>query len=262
MNKKGFVLIETVVVISVISITLVMLFSSYSYILTKSKERVLFDTTETIYKTYYLKKEIDNLKPIGEVADSIDYFIDTHKVENGSICKSMGKYNSYECDLTKSDSELTSFRYSFEIEKFYVLNPKEVLKSIESEEWLNLFDATTIDYIKELGPSNDKRLIVVKYKKTYGRTDGTYEIFHSSTETDTSKKNTNTIYFSANGGVLEKDNYDYTINQPFNTLPIPTKEGFTFSGWYTANVGGTKIEETTINNLDNNTTLYARWKEN
>ena len=44
-KRNGFVFMETIVVVSVLSITLLILFSSYSYILRKSKERDTFDTT-------------------------------------------------------------------------------------------------------------------------------------------------------------------------------------------------------------------------
>lgn len=261
-NNQGFVFIETIIVISVLTLTLLMLFTSYSYILNKSKERIVSDTTETLYKTYYLKKEIDDLKPIGEVRDSIDYFIDTHMESDGSICKKMGKYNSYECDLTKKQTELSSFADAFEIEKFYVLTPREVLKSNESNAWLNKFDATTIDYINSLTSNANKRLIIVKYKKTYNNENGEYETLHSSIETDEREPNTYTIYFSPNGGDIDKDNYDYPLDESFGTLPTPEREGYTFIGWFTNEVGGEKVTEDSINSVDHNQTLYARWEAN
>ena len=59
MKKNGFVFIETLVVVSVLSLTLLMLFGSYSYIIRKSRERNVFDTTEMIYKTYYTKQILE-----------------------------------------------------------------------------------------------------------------------------------------------------------------------------------------------------------
>ncbi|GEM_PF-2566216 len=43
------------------------------------------------------------------------------------------------------------------------------------------------------------------------------------------------------------------------TLPTPTREGYTFDGWYTASVGGNKISNDTI--VSNNVTYYAHWIE-
>jgi type II secretory pathway pseudopilin PulG len=180
MKKNGFVFIETIVVICVLSVTLLLLFSSYSYMLRKSRERGLFDNTDSIYKTYYVKQMIDRYKSSYGANDSrtsIKFYIDRN-----SECKQMGSYASYVCDLS-SDSysgQLLSAKLSYEVEKIYLLNPSDILKSSSSESWLSLFDATTIDYINELGVGSTNDLIIVKYKKVYN--DGTYEVFHSSIE--------------------------------------------------------------------------------
>ena len=44
------------------------------------------------------------------------------------------------------------------------------------------------------------------------------------------------------------------------TLPTPTKEGYTFDGWYTAETEGNKVE--TPYKPTNDTTLYTRWTAN
>lgn len=171
---------ETIVVVSVLSLTLLILFASYSYILRKSRERNTFDTTETIYKTYFVKNVIDSLKPMGQSKTGLQYYIDTHTNE----CKKMGGYNSYVCDFQDPSysGDLLQIKLAFEIEKIYQLNPHDILKSNEKIDWLWEFDATTIDYINELGASVNHNLMVVKYKKTYNKADGTYEVIHSSME--------------------------------------------------------------------------------
>lgn len=181
MKKNGFVFIETIVVISVLSITLLLLFSSYSFMLRKSRERDTFDNIELIYKTYYIKDILDNYKASRAANDprsSIMFYIEKNNLE----CKKMGSYNSYVCDLS-SDSyngSLLSAKVAFETDKIYLLNPSELLKSSNKNKWLVLFDATTIDYINELGVATNKQIMIVKYKKVYN--DGTYEVFHSSIE--------------------------------------------------------------------------------
>lgn len=171
---------ETLVVVSVLSLTLLILFASYSYILRKSRERNTFDTTETIYKTYYVKNIIDSLKPSGQTKTGLKYYIDTHANE----CKKMGSFESYVCDFSKENytGDLLQVKLAFEIEKIYMLNPNKILKSNKKDDWLWEFDATTIDYINELGAGVNHDLIVVKYKKTYNKADGTYEVIHSSME--------------------------------------------------------------------------------
>lgn len=181
-KKNGFVFVETIVVVSVLSLTLVMLFASYSYILRKSRERNTFDTTETIYKTYYVKQIIDSFKPSGNTSLGIMYFINTHLKTSGGMCEKMGTYNSYVCDLTTNPGDLTQIKTAFEVEKIYYFNPREVLKSSSKKNWLALFDATTIDYIYELGEGVDYNVLVVKYKKTFNKDNGKYEVIHSSME--------------------------------------------------------------------------------
>lgn len=173
MKKNGFVFMETLVVVSVLSFTLLMLFGTYSYILRKSRERNVFDTTEMIYKTYYTKEILTR-----EFGD-INTFI------SSSICKKRNFENnngySYICDLSinNSGNRLSQLRDAFEVEKIYFLTPSELINNGSKKDWL-VFDATTIDYVKHLGKLNDKRRMIVKYKKVYQ--DGTYEVMHSSME--------------------------------------------------------------------------------
>lgn len=183
-KKNGFVFMETIVVVSVLSLTLLILFTSYSFILRKSRERNTFDTTETIYKTYYVKQIIDGIKPPSNPSTGVKYYIDTHKKSNGGECSQMGTYNSFVCDLS-SDSytgNLIQIKKAYEVDKFYLVNPRELLKSTNKEAWLNMFDATTIDYIHSLGESVDYDVLIVKYKKRFNKDNGEYEIIHSSME--------------------------------------------------------------------------------
>lgn len=182
-KKNGFVFMETIIVVSILSLTLVILFASYSYILRKSRERNTFDTTEMIYKTYYIKNIIDT-KWNTPTRPGILGFINNNLTSNGGFCSQTGSYASYICDLTKmpDTGELYQVREAFEVEKIYYLNPKNILTSSDKTKWLNYFDATTIDYINNLGKGVDYNIMVVKYKKTYGKEDGTYEVFHSSME--------------------------------------------------------------------------------
>ena len=61
MNKKGFVLMETIVVIVVISVALLTLFSSYNKILTKVQSENKNDNPEYLYMTYYVKEYLKKI---------------------------------------------------------------------------------------------------------------------------------------------------------------------------------------------------------
>ena len=70
------------------------------------------------------------------------------------------------------------------------------------------------------------------------------------------------VTFDANGGkVNDKDTDTITIpaadKGKLESLPVPTREGYTFDGWYTAASGGMKITETTV--FSEATTVYALW---
>ena len=53
-----------------------------------------------------------------------------------------------------------------------------------------------------------------------------------------------------------------TNGQPYGTLPTPSKDGYTFDGWYTREAGGNRINASMIVNLTGNQTLYAHWTKN
>ena len=58
-------------------------------------------------------------------------------------------------------------------------------------------------------------------------------------------------------GTTCSKNVRYTAN--YESMPTPTRTGYTFDGWYTSATGGTKIISTTIKNNSNAETLYAHW---
>ena len=72
---------------------------------------------------------------------------------------------------------------------------------------------------------------------------------------------TYTVTLNPNGGSVNPTSTTVTYNSTYGTLPTPTREGYIFDGWYTAQTGGDKIESSTIVTTSaNNQTLYAHWK--
>ena len=68
----------------------------------------------------------------------------------------------------------------------------------------------------------------------------------------------NTVYFNANGGSVSPTSIQIYSGNAFGDLPIPTRTGYEFTGWYTQSSSGEKIEATDICNYG--LTLYAHWK--
>lgn len=67
------------------------------------------------------------------------------------------------------------------------------------------------------------------------------------------------VLYDANGGVSKPKSQGYDGNQTAQPFPVPTYEGYTFDGWYTAKVGGDKV--TVLDMSTKSKTLYAHWKD-
>ena len=74
------------------------------------------------------------------------------------------------------------------------------------------------------------------------------------------KANSYTVTLNANGGSCDKKNISVTYDSKYGTIPMPTRKGYTFTGWYTAATGGTKVTADTKVAITANQTLYAQWK--
>lgn len=67
------------------------------------------------------------------------------------------------------------------------------------------------------------------------------------------------VTFDANGGTVDVATSNLNYGHAYGTLPIPTRAGYTFAGWYTDKKNGSKIEENTIVTAISEQTLYAHW---
>ena len=70
------------------------------------------------------------------------------------------------------------------------------------------------------------------------------------------------VTFNANGGTVSPASKMVTKGTTYGTLPTPTRKGYTFSGWYTASSGGSRVYASTTFNRSGSQTLYAHWKQN
>lgn len=68
---------------------------------------------------------------------------------------------------------------------------------------------------------------------------------------------TYTITFDANGGIVSSAPMTTNADGRLITLPIPSRVGYIFNGWYTAPTGGTRITTDTV--FTENSTVYAHW---
>ena len=68
-----------------------------------------------------------------------------------------------------------------------------------------------------------------------------------------------TITFDPNGGSVSPTQIMLEKDSKIPNLPIPTRSGYAFTGWYTLTDGGTKIDSDYI--VQNSLKLYAQWNK-
>ena len=73
------------------------------------------------------------------------------------------------------------------------------------------------------------------------------------------KKGSITIILNPNGGNVVRNVASTEIGEEIGALPIPTKEGFYFDGWYTNLENGEKVSKNYIPNTDME--IFAKWKK-
>ena len=150
MNNKGFVFIETIIVICVLTISLMSLYANYNKIISNTKELNTFDTTEYNYKTYFLKKKY--------MSDS--YFT----VSTNPPCKSIS--NPFALDA--SDTSTIKICKLTDVSSY----PEDKLKKL---------DAYIIDYLNSKDFNiNNYNIFLVEYKKKDINYDDLYVTYISS----------------------------------------------------------------------------------
>ena len=69
------------------------------------------------------------------------------------------------------------------------------------------------------------------------------------------------IEYNANGGIVSQPYIKGTVGQQIGNLETPTREGYTFNGWYKEASLTTQVQSTTV--IDSSlTTLYAKYTSN
>ncbi len=68
------------------------------------------------------------------------------------------------------------------------------------------------------------------------------------------------VNLDPNGGELAQKNKKVYYGSTYGELPIPTRSGYEFTGWFTSQSGGNKISEVQTVALKDNQTLYAGWE--
>jgi uncharacterized repeat protein (TIGR02543 family) len=65
-------------------------------------------------------------------------------------------------------------------------------------------------------------------------------------------------YNSSTSNATKTMTFDSTNN---NDIGVPTRDGYTFAGWYTSASGGTAVTASTVVNTANNHSIFAHWSQ-
>ena len=68
-----------------------------------------------------------------------------------------------------------------------------------------------------------------------------------------------TVSFNVNGGSGEFDPKTVTYGSTYGALPVPSRTGHDFAGWWTMRDGGTQVTASTTVSITSAQTLYAHW---
>ena len=71
-----------------------------------------------------------------------------------------------------------------------------------------------------------------------------------------------TVSLNANGGTAGVSSITVSYDGTYANLPVPTRSGYSFAGWYTASSEGSKVESATKVTTASDHTLYAHWSAN
>lgn len=289
-KRNGFVLVETLVVVLLLTVTLMSLYASFAFIVSKTKERNNNDSIDTLYKTYYVKNLIDVAYAASDTTEVyknsfIYYYLDS-TASWKNICRTYD-YNSG-VDTTSSATKNNQYAVICDYSSYYADTPNENIKKdpifetvlaygIEKiyyvdysklgesslnagkegyTRMMNMFDATSIDYIREQSSDLSGNFLIIKYKKKVSRSTGhgeataldvSTEAYHSSiamTEIVTNSTLAPVYYYadSDSAAIVSDEMYpnDYVIPL-YNMFDSTVHPGESLLGWTT---------NTMVNNKD------------
>lgn len=147
MPKRGFVLMETIVVITVLCVVLVVLYGAYSKILINFNKKNLYDNTEYIYKTKLVRSYLEpRLDP--KEYNSSSYYVYCRNTLSTKKCYDEDITGNYENDF---------FQFLGVNAVYITLWNVDTISAMD----LSSFEATTQNYIREMNPTNESGFRII-----------------------------------------------------------------------------------------------------
>ena len=156
-NNKGFVMIETIIVITVLSVGLIMLYASYTLILGRLTIRSNFDSISHIYRVHFVNTFL--MENGLSVPDVDRCFILAPNTLPHSGCVSISSSS------VGTHRELYNIFRAFDIQAVHTKMNKTFDQAFARND-VNVYDGSTIAYVRSLRPQyllDTQNRIVVKF---------------------------------------------------------------------------------------------------
>ena len=122
-NKKGFMFVETIMVMTILTTILLTIFITFSRVLLSEKRRAMFDDTSYLYRTYLIEDYLNSL--------DISNYIKTYLVDANRKIVLLRPDNSFLYDASKLTIEGS-------IEKEKMIFSSKVLSTTSGQSVLNI----------------------------------------------------------------------------------------------------------------------------
>ena len=168
--KKGFVFIETIITVVVLSASLIYLYSSYSSIINNEEARVYYDDTAYIYKTSYIRDYLLNNTNIETVKSTA--FENTYATNIGP------NYSGLFSDEGKR-ADFESLWNSFNVYQMLLIS-KDLISECDGsskdtdicKNSYNNLSYNLRSYIRSLNDTSQDYYLVVEYSEKINDADG------------------------------------------------------------------------------------------
>ena len=104
MNKNGFVFIETIIAIVILTSSLLLLYSTFNKVLQSEKTRIYYDDINYIYRSYYIKNNLNELNMpavLNDITNNQDKYYVTVGMEYQDLFKGYEKQTNYIANILK-----------------------------------------------------------------------------------------------------------------------------------------------------------------
>ena len=254
-SKKGFAFIESVIVLVMVALSITMVYSSFSLISSKLKEKEYYDKASDKYLLLSVSSLGTNEKCNYTDTESCEIEgINFQANEDNCTETRMGKI-LYNCEKVFEDMDM---KY------LYVVD--DINKELESSDALDKYDNGVIEYMKTLKKCSDKECTEpISYMIGEFYRGGNY--YYASIEIEESEtKKVYKITLNKEEGIGGSERVEVLKGELLPKISVPSKEGLTFDGYYTQRNGlGTKYYDSKGKPLkvyeeDSDITLYANWE--